>query len=355
MLQNIPTGKILEIVRQGPTFPAKIAKQLGGGGDTMLIGAILSTLISSGDIKVSTLKVGGTPVYYVPEQESKLEDFLNYLNEKDKKTFRLLKESKVLQDSSQDPLTRVSLRTIKDFAKPFEIDYKGQKVLFWRFYSLSKEDASSLAKKIVSDVNVVGDAKAVEVREQASEQKQEHQPSLILEPKPVAVEKPAVVQQVLEEHTPTPAASSEKIHEKHSKPAMVPKMPKTSKAPKPAKVPKVPKVPKAPKPSKVEYNFFELILNHVASKKLDVISKEKIKKTEYDLVLKNHETNEYIYCKAKDKSVISEADLAPALIFAQNKKMPCLFISTGELTKTASILITREFSGLKFERIVVSQ
>jgi hypothetical protein len=85
--------------------------------------------------------------------------------------------------------------------------------------------------------------------------------------------------------------------------------------------------------------------------KLDVISKEKVKKTEYDLVLKNHENNEYIYCKAKDKPTINEGDLAPALIFAQNKKMPCLFLSTGELTKTAGILITREFSGLKFEKI----
>ena len=75
MLQNIPNEKILEIVRLGPTFPAKVAKALGGGGDTMLIGAILSTLISSGDLKVSTLKVGGSPLYYVPEQESKLKIF----------------------------------------------------------------------------------------------------------------------------------------------------------------------------------------------------------------------------------------------------------------------------------------
>jgi len=349
MLQNIPKEKILEIVKQGPTLPTKVAKALGGGGDTMLIGAILSTLISSGDVKVSSLKVGGSPLYYVPEQESKLEDFLSYLNEKDKKTFRLLKEQKVLQDSVQDPLTRVSLRAIKDFAKSFEIEYKSQKVLCWRFYSISLEEAQSLAKKIVANIAKSGGAEE-SAPEQRIEQKPEYKPSLIIEPKLVVMEKPVVVaQQVLE---PVPAViSQEKIHEKHLKPAKVPKTLKVPKTPKPVKEPKQ---PKAPKVQKLEYNFFELILNHVASKKLDVISKEKIKKSEYDLVLKNHETNEYIYCKAKDKPTISEGDLAPALIFAQNKKMPCLFISTGELTKTASILITREFSGLKFERIIIS-
>jgi len=356
MLQNIPKEKIIDIVKLGPTFPSKVAKALGGGGDTMLIGAILSTLISSGDVKVSTIKVGGSPLYYLPDQESKLEDFISYLNEKDKKTFRLLKESRVLQDSEQDPLTRVSLRTIKDFAKQFEVDYKGQKVLCWRFYSMPSEEAMPIAKKLVSAVKPV---ESIEAEESIPivEQRSEHKASLIIEPTPV--EKPAIiVQQVLEEPSKTQAStvSSEKTHDHHEKPehhehqdkSLKEKHIKTSvhKEPK-IKAPKVPKTPKA------EYNFFELILNHVSSKRLDVISKEKIKKTEYDLVLKNHNNNEYIYCKAKDKSSISEGDLAPALIFAQNKKMPCLFLSTGELTKKAESMITKEFSGMTFERIAV--
>jgi len=390
MLQNIPKEKILEVVKQGPTFPAKIAKQLGGGGDTMLIGAILSTLISTGDIKVSTLKVGGSPLYYVPEQESKLEDFLSYMNEKDKRVFILLKAQKVLQDSAQDPLTRVSLRTIKDFAKSFEIDYQGQKVLFWRFYSLSKEDAVPIAKKVVIEAKQVETETPVVKEAMVKEpvQKSEHKPSLIMDPKPVVIETPIatqiettrvhaeekhvhtekkhvehvdIVQQVLEDKVPQ-NVSSEKIHEKHEHHEKSEKAEHHEHAEKEqdgkehekhktnaAKVPKTPKVPK------VEYDFFEVILNHVASKRLDVISKEKIKKTEYDLILKNHENNEYIYCKAKDKDTISEGDLAPALIFAQNKKMPCLFLSTGTLSQRAESMIHKEFSGLTFEHMTVSQ
>jgi hypothetical protein len=369
MLQNIPKDKILEVVKQGPTFPAKVAKQLGAGGDTVLIGAVLSTLISTGDVKVSSLKIGGSPLYYIPEHESKLEDYVDHLNEKDRKTFKLLKEAKVLQDSAQDPLARVSLRTIKDFAKPFEISVQGQKVLFWRFYNLSLDDAEPLAKAAAKKIS-------------AEQPKQESKPELKSEPKfesksesesftatehkamtdgRVAVEAHAEVQEILEEHKPAKQTVEEELlkhehthepkhthidHERHEK-AAKPKVhqPKTPKTPKESK----PKIPKA------EYNFFELILNHVASMKLDVISKEKIKKSEYDLILKNHDTNEYFYCKAKDKSSVSESDLAPALIFAQHKRMPCLFMTTGELTKKAESMLGKELSGLKFEHIPVNQ
>jgi hypothetical protein len=386
MLQNIPKEKVLEIVKQGPTYPAKIAKQLGSGGDTMLIGAILSTLISTGEVKVSSLKIGGTPLYYTPDQESKLEDFLDYLNEKDKRTFDLLKEQKILQDSEQDPLTRVSLRGIKDFAKSIEIDVQGQKILFWRFYSVTKDGSISLAKKNVVVAKPVEVTKSVEaeklvekpVEKYTAEEimhKQDHKPTLVIDPKPLIVDKHA--EQHLEKHIDTNQQvletvnkdiPTEKIHEHHEKNEHQEHQKKTEiestekHSPPKKHTTKVStesqdtesKAPKPEKASKPGYDFFSLILNHVAAKKLDVISKEKIKKTEYGLILKNHSTNEYIYCKAKDKSSISEGDLAPALIFAQNKKMPCLFISTGDLTKKAESMITKEFGGMTFEKIVLS-
>jgi hypothetical protein len=387
MLQNIPKDKILEVVRQGPTFPAKVAKQLGGGGDTMLIGAILSTLISSGDVKVSHIKVGGSPLYYAPGQESKLEDFVNYLNDKDKNTFRLLKAEKVLQDSIQDPLTRVSLRGIKDFAKQFEIIFQGQKLLFWRFYSVSEDEAAPLAKKVLCSIKSVELETVAPEHHEPSGQKQDHAPSLIIDPKPLnpapvildskpVVEQPVVVQPAMQQVLEGSASVSysQKVPEKHL-PSPKPKVhnvktpksqkvkeqkefkgseeSKESKEPKEKSLrePKDSNEPKSIKNQKSEYDFFDLILTHVALKKLDVISKEKIKKTEYDLVLKNHDTNEYIYCKAKDKNTINEGDLAPALIFAQNKKMPCLFLSTGELSQRTQSMMMKEFGGMTFERM----
>ncbi|MGV8086531.1 MAG: hypothetical protein ACP5N1_02785 [Candidatus Woesearchaeota archaeon] len=312
MLQNIPKEKILEIVKLGPTFPSKIAKQLGNGADSMLVGAILSTLISTGEVKVSSVKIGGTPLYYSPEQESKLEEFINYLNDKDKATFRLLKEKKVLQDSTQDPLIRFSLRTIKDFAKSFEIEHNNTKIVFWRFYNISYEDAKDLAKSIITA--------QIRLEEEIKQEKQAE--TIINRP-----------QEIILEHTTEHLKEEIKNKEQATK-----------------EIEKEHKIVKQKK-DKEEQDFFEKIKTYITSKNLDIVSREKVKKTEYNLILKNHDNNEYIYCKAKDKKTISEGDLAPALIFAQNKKMTCLFIATGDLSKKAETMIHKDFSAMKFEKI----
>ena len=137
MLTNIPKEKILEVVKEGPTIPTRITKRVGG--DSMLIGAILSTLIASGEVRISTVKIGGTPIYYVPDQEQRLEEFSQYLNEKDQKTYKILKDLKVLRDNECDPLIRVSLRNIKDYAKYFEYEVDGKKDYFFcRVYCSSR-------------------------------------------------------------------------------------------------------------------------------------------------------------------------------------------------------------------------
>jgi hypothetical protein len=325
-LANIPKDKILEIVRFGPTFPSKIAKTLGNGADTMLVGAILSTLISTGDIRVSTVKIGGTPLYYVPEQEFKLEEFITYLNEKDKTTFRLLKEQKVLQDSTQEPLIRVSLRAIKDFAKSFELNYQNKKILFWRFYNLTKEEAETLAKSIIDasieEEKTIEQENKIRTISNTNINNQSHTPlSEIIKPK---------IEEIKDEDKENKELVEDKIESKMQH-----------------------IIKKTEKKDKNELkDFYETVKTYITSKNLDIVSREKIKKTEYNLILKNHDTNEYIYCKAKDKKIISEGDLAPALIFAQNKKMTCLFIATGDLSKKAESMIHKDFSAMKFEKII---
>ena len=305
MFQNIPKEKILDVVKQGPTYPSKISKIVGG--DTMIVGAILSTLISTGDVKVSTLKIGGSPLYYIPNQESKLEEFINYLNEKDQKTTKLLKEKQVLKDSEQDPLVRVSLRTIKDFAKSFELESSGQKEIFWRYYLIDKDEAIHVAKSLLKE-------KIVEARE---------------------------------EHILTSDISTVKEHiTKKTEDINREEMLEKIKEPKELREHKE---AKEQKESKID--FLEVVRKHILSKNLDIISKEKIKKSEYDFVLKNHDNNEYIYCKAKDKKSLNEGDLASAFVFAQSKKMPCLFITTGNLTKKAESMIHKEFVGLMLEKV----
>ncbi len=132
---------------KGPLIPSHLIGLLQS--NTIMIGAALSELSSDGNVKISHMKVGGSPLYFLDEQKVKLQDFYKYLNEKDRRTFDLLKQQKVLRDSEVTPLLRVSLRNIKDFAVPVEIEHNGSKELFWRWYLTDKQEAISLIRGLL--------------------------------------------------------------------------------------------------------------------------------------------------------------------------------------------------------------
>ncbi len=325
MLQNIPKEKILEVVKQGPTIPSKIVKVVGG--DTMLIGAILSGMISTGEIRYSSLKVGGSPIYYIPEHEARLEEFMQYLNDKDQKNARILKEEKVMQESRLDPLTRVSMKTIKDFAKPFESGNK----LFYRYFLVEKEEAERLASEI-------------------NKQDEKSAKYVILDEDSSQTDKAIAIHQAV---TPEPlpaknALDPEKIVSPQSKPEVMVETPHEHKRETMHETRHV-KHHDVPHTHESKKDFFEKIKEYVHNKGLDIISKEKIKKTEYSLVLKNHDSNEYIYCVAKDKKTVNEGDLSTAFVFSHQKRMPCIFLMTGHLTKKAEMMKEKEFKEMTIE------
>lgn len=296
MIKNIPKEKVIDVLKQGPTVPAKIVKVVGG--DTMLIGAILSTLISTGEVKYSSLKIGGSPLYFLPGHEERLEEFINYLSDKDRKTFFLLKEKKVLKESSQDPLIRVSLKNIKDFAKPFKVNND----LFYRYFSIPLDEAELIAKRVLEEENA-----KIKVEETTLGPVLEAPPSL-------------KVNELKENRQQLKDIDKEKN-------AMNIKV------------------------KKEKNDFLEKIILKITSLGLDIISKEKIKKTEYAFVLKDHNKNEYIYCVAKDKKLINEGDLSTAIVFSHQKKMPCIFLTTGKITKKVSSMLEKEFKEIRIEYI----
>lgn len=325
MLQNIPKEKILEVVKQGPTIPSKIVKVVGG--DTMLIGAILSGMISTGEIRYSSLKVGGSPIYYIPEHEARLEEFMQYLNDKDQKNARILKEEKVIPESKLDPLARVSMKTIKDFAKQFELGNK----LFYRYFLVDKEEAERLASEIIKQEE--NSAKDVILNKDSSQ-----------------TEKTITVNQVASPE-PSPEKNtldSEKTVSQQSKPEVMVEAPNDHKRETMHETRHV-KHHNFMQTNERKKDFFEKIKEYIHKKGLDIISKEKIKKTEYSLVLKNHDSNEYIYCVAKDKKTINEGDLSTAFVFSHHKRMPCIFLMTGHLTKKAEIMKEKEFKEMTIE------
>src|SRR3989344_5745384 len=127
--------KVLAFVKaKGPVIPMQVAKDLGK--DTFYAGAILSELLNNKIIKISSAKIGGTPVYYMPGQEEKLTMLYNGLQQKEKEAYNLLKEKAILKDKETEPAIRVALRAIKDFAIPF---YNQNQEIMWRWYLYKEE------------------------------------------------------------------------------------------------------------------------------------------------------------------------------------------------------------------------
>jgi CRISPR/Cas system CMR-associated protein Cmr5 small subunit len=114
---------------KGPVLPMQVAKDIAR--DTFYAGAILSELLNHKVIKISNAKIGGSPVYYMPGQEERLQMLYNGLPQREKEAYNLLKEKKVMRDKDLAPAHRVAMRMIKDFALP---SYDQQQNIVWRWY-----------------------------------------------------------------------------------------------------------------------------------------------------------------------------------------------------------------------------
>ncbi|MDP7457796.1 MAG: hypothetical protein QGH47_03650, partial [Candidatus Woesearchaeota archaeon] len=136
---------ILEFIKiRGPIIPIQAAKEIGT--NILMASAMLSELSAKGSVKVSSIKVGGTPLYYTPGQEIKLQSYLKYLNDKQKVAYEKLKQQKILLDTKLEPVMRQALRQIKDFAKPLEVTSNQETSLFWKWYLLPNDEATRIIK-----------------------------------------------------------------------------------------------------------------------------------------------------------------------------------------------------------------
>lgn len=127
--------KIVSIFeRRGPLLPVHIAKEIGLS--ILFTSAFLSELLSENKIKMSNMRVGNSPIYFISNQENMLENFSEHLKSKEKEAFLLIKEKKFLKDSEQEPAIRVALRAIKDFAIPF----RENEEIYWRYFNVLEID-----------------------------------------------------------------------------------------------------------------------------------------------------------------------------------------------------------------------
>jgi hypothetical protein len=319
--------KIMAFIRsKGPILPVQLGSEIKK--DLMITGAILSDLSQRKLILISNTKVGGSPIYYLKEQAYKLQNFYKYLNEKDKRAYDLLKGRRVLRDSKLTPLLRVSLRNIKDFAKPVEVTVGNNKEIFWRWYLTSSGDSGNIIKSFFEQ-------KKPAPKEIIKEEKKQ--------PQKIQIEKAQEQSEV----------NIQKKKERKEK----------SKQTEPKQTQQVEKVEPEKfiqqKPAQQELVPFEEPMNdslHVLTKKffnnkqiiiinIDVIRKNS--EIDYEIEIPSTIGNIMYYCKVKSKKKVNDSDLASAFVQGQLKKLPVLFLTQGKLTKKAKEMLNVEFQNLK--------
>jgi len=285
--------QIIELMRRkGPVLPMQVAKAIET--NSLVASAMLSELASQKKVFISNTKVGSSPVYYLPGQETRLQNLYDNLQEKEKRGYDTLKQVRVIRDNVAEPLLRAVLRIIKDFAKPFIIEVNGQKELFWRWYLLPVQEAEQL------------------VREK-------------LKPIPKAEKSVPQVKPETQKTIPEPKKKDVKLE-------------------KPVKIKKI---------KELESEFSNKLNKFFDENKIRVVDKILVKNKEMECIIKMPSAIGEIeyYCRAKDKKRVSDSDLSSAFVHAQMKKLPALFLTTGELTKKAHEMLDKGFKGVTFKKL----
>lgn len=299
-----PSETILAFIKaKGPVIPVQVSKEIKDS--ILMASARLSELLSAKKIKISSLKVGGSPLYYLSGQEEMLQGFAGNLSHMEKKAYDLLSQSKVLQDSAQEPAVRVALRQVKDFAVPLNVTYNDKKEVFWKWYLFGNNEAESMIKEALS--------KAPAHKQIIEEQ--------VLVPPTAYTEKKAI------DEKPTSIESQKTLLKKEAI--------------------KKPKQPEDKGHEKQVINFF-------TGNKISVIESAKPKKSsELDFIvdlLTSIGSIRY-FCKYRGKKSVNEADLSSALVQAQSKNLPLLFLSNGVLTKKAQEMLNKELKNIIFKKV----
>ena len=303
-------NKILEIVKaKGPVLPVQVGKEIGM--TILMSSAHLAELTASNLLKISHVKVGGSPVYYLPGQEAMLQKFIGSFNDKEKKAYDLLIQNKILRDREQEPVIRVALRELKDFALPLNVTYNNQTEIFWKWYLLGEEEAANLIKTKLEPIS-----KEIIPQQKIREEKKPEQ--LIAK----TIQKQPQQEKLQETITEKTVMSKEKA-------------------------------PRKPRQKSKEDEFLLQLTKFLEKNSIKIINTEIIRKnSEIDFVVEIPSVvgNLQYYCKAKNKKRVSDSDLSSAYVKGQLRKLPVLLISTGELSTKAEELLNKELN-LTFKKI----
>ena len=241
-----------------------------------------------------------------------------------------MRYNKVLYDKVLEPWQRVALRELNDFAYPIQINNE----IFWRWYLITEEEAQKLIQETQKNLQQDVKQEIKQEKEIIREVKQEiTEPKIGIKPEQqisaqVKIEQPIINENIIKE-IKQELEQKKLIEEKIGvKKQIIRKIKKDSR------------------------EFYLILNNYLNKKKIEKLQEEIIKKNkEFELIV-NIQSNLGLVkflLVAKDKKKVSDADLSLAHNKAQLKKLPLIFLSNGELIKSAKIYLKDNY--LVFEKI----
>ncbi len=284
------------VEKNGPSLPVQISKVIGS--NILMAGAVLSELVERKKLLVSNTKKGGSPYYYIPGQENRLQDIANNLKDKEKEAYEFIKDKKVIRDIEALPWQRIALRMIKDFAVPLNVSFDNKNEVFWKWYLAPEEEVGNIVNSMINK----------EVKELKEE---------IIPKETIKEEIKEVKQEIVEQQT---------LVEK----------------------PKAGRPKKYVKKDVVKLDFFTTLDSYLKDKNIEVIEQKIVKNGKEIDIMGNVPAaigSLKFFIKVKNKKTISEADLSLAYNEAQSINLPILFLSNGELSKKAKEYLEKNLRG----------
>ncbi len=309
--------KILKIIRdKGPVIPSQISKEIGT--NILFASAMLSELVARRELKVSHLKIGGSPLYYVPGQETLLENFSDKLNEKEKAAYSLIKNKRLLKDKEEPPLNRVALRAIKDFAIPLEVSFNDHKEIFWKWYSLDNKEAETYIKGALHSENQTEILEQKQVLTSFQDTSKEDSPTKEKFPNHVKFGQDVKDTKIKFKKEKTQKAEHETLLREEEE----------------------------------KDNFSIKLEAFFKSSKFNIKEFGKTKKSEYEGTLDINTaigTITFFYI-AKNKKTITEKDIGEALAKGQLKNLQVIILSSGDISKKANQMLEK-FKTIYYKKI----
>ncbi|MEK6910975.1 MAG: hypothetical protein AABW82_04345 [Nanoarchaeota archaeon] len=312
---NMPQTKemILTFIKtRGPSLPVNVAQYIKTS--PLFVSAFLSELYREQKLLMSDLKVGSSSLYLLPGQEQMIENFTQFLNQKEMEAFNMVKKEKLLEDQKLPPAIRVAIRQIKDFAIPLKIKNEGNEMLFWK-YAFTPDSEIEL---IINPQKK--EEKPVQPPISVPSHNHQHNPS-------------TQIQQL--QQTVQPIQLEIKVDEK-------PIMKAKEEKPKKEKIKK-----------KQESKFLDDLKDYLKAKDIEVLEQIEEKSKEFTAKIRINDIfgkQEY-FLIAKERKKVKEEDLTLVLHKANQNKMLALFMAPGDLDKKALDFIKEYKNLVKFEKL----